>query len=916
LILTSFALRPLAHAQASAPDSATPPATQTTTQTTTSDQSTLTDQSTAGGESSLKLETYTVNGYSKSLEESLNTKRASNDDIEVITSEDVGKYPDTNLAESLSHLPGVTTDYLFGEGERVSILGTDPNLNRVLLNGEPVSSSDWYVLDNQSRQFNYLLLSPDVINTATVYKSWEPKLLEGSVGGTVDVTTRNPLDLAPLVVAASVTGDYNDRSDHKTASEDLMFSWRNDAKTFGILVGGEDNREYLRRDGVEALSEQNNANFGANGPVTGQPATPFVTDEVVNSAIFEQLRQHQGGNFAVDFKPNDQLTIEFTGMYVKQTMDNVNFSYYVFPGDNWSGANTVSNANVSNGVLDSYSITHGLLVLDDFNRAAQIKTQDYDAKVTYKGDNFDVTTNFGFTRATGGTQHQFFAENLIPINANLSEGISQSSFTVTGVPDARDPTGANVANGGDFPTIGAGNFFGNIASNPEVDDERWVQMDLDIPMKGVLKHFLAGLRFSDHAAGQTGNVVTVPNAGSVSTNLISTLGLTEAPSNFLSGLNGVTPSMAQHLIQNGYGSVANFVANLPAAGNAGATPGESMLQYFNTQPPSSAAVFTSTPTFTLDERINAGYLEGTFADGPLSGNFGARFVETTTTSSSFKIQGTQTSLETNSNTYTNALPAVNVVYDAGNDQLVRFGVSEAIARPNTSAEANYVELFDQTLAGVGGNADLKPYESVNMDLDYEWYFTKDSTVEAELFYRDISNYILNQTGPEQWTDFSQPGDPTETYEITRPTNGGAATAQGVSLSYQQALPMGFGAQVNYTLMHTKSANGPLPFSSRDQVNISPYYENKWGVIRLVYSWRDDYKSNSFNGTQGVFTAPYAEFDANAEIYITKNISLQLAATNLLDETYRQYFKNTNATNLFADAYKTGRTYSVSAHFQY
>ncbi len=106
------------------------------------------------------LDQFVVMGYINSLQKSLNTKRASNDNVDVITAEDTGKFPDLNLAESLSHIPGVTVDRLFGEGERVSILGTDPNLNRVLLNGEPISSADWYVLDNSSRQFDYLLISP------------------------------------------------------------------------------------------------------------------------------------------------------------------------------------------------------------------------------------------------------------------------------------------------------------------------------------------------------------------------------------------------------------------------------------------------------------------------------------------------------------------------------------------------------------------------------------------------------------------------------------------------------------------------------------------------------------------------------------------------------------------------------------
>ena len=83
--------------------------------------------------------------------------------------------------------------------------------------------------------------------------------------------------------------------------------------------------------------------------------------------------------------------------------------------------------------------------------------------------------------------------------------------------------------------------------------------------------------------------------------------------------------------------------------------------------------------------------------------------------------------------------------------LSRFAVAEVIARPNTSAEANYVQLYDSTLAGVGGNASLKPYESTNIDWDYEYYFAKNSYFAVDLFYKDISNYIVNATNAEQWT---------------------------------------------------------------------------------------------------------------------------------------------------------------------
>jgi iron complex outermembrane receptor protein len=895
----------LAIAGTAFPQAAAPASTTTTTTTTSSTVA----PSPAPADETVSMGAFVVNGYASSLQESLQTKRQSEDNVEVISAEDVGNFPDTNLAESLSHLPGVSVDYLFGEGERVSIEGTDPNLNRVLLNGEPVSSADWYVLDNQSRQFNYLLLSPDVINQAEVFKTWEPKLLEGSLGATVNVTTRNPLELAPFVFTGNITDAFNDLSRKNEANETAMISWHNDAKTFGIMVGGENLRDYVRRDGVESLAEDTNANLGVGGPLPGQPPGPWVTAEVVNTAEFLQLREHQGGNFAVDFKPTDRLTLEFTGLYTKQTMNNVNFSYYIYPGDNWSGLPNITNPTVTNGVLNSYTINSAPLVIDAFNRAAQIVSQVYDLKAKYRGDNFDLDAQAGYTRATGGTQHQFFGEYFVFANANINESKNSSSFSVTGVPGP-DPTAANLNSGADFSAAGEPSFdYGNIASNPEVDDERWVQIDLTVPLKGALKNIQAGMRFSDHKAGETGSVVSVPGADEVVTPL-SALGVSAAPSNYLSGLPDITSSMSQHVLLNSYGSVANFIGNLPE-GN-----GQTLLQYFNSTPPQDGAVFTATPTFTIDERINAGYFESSFGDGPLNGNFGARFVETTTTSSSYDLSMTPPTLQTTQSTYTNFLPALNLNYDLGRDQILRFGVSEVIARPDTSQEANFVELYDSTLGGVGGNASLKPYESTNLDLAYENYFTKNSYFAVDVFYKDISNYILNAANPEQWTDYSLTGHPTETYEITRPTNGGAATSEGATVSYQQSFIYGFGITANYTLMHTSSSSGPLPYSSKNQFNISPFYENKWGFIRVTYAWRDDYESSSFNGQSAIWTAPYGRFDASAQINITKNLAIILAATNISNETYHQYFKNNAAASVLADEYKFGRGYSAAIHWNF
>ena len=348
-------------------------------------------------------------------------------------------------------------------------------------------------------------------------------------------------------------------------------------------------------------------------------------------------------------------------------------------------------------------------------------------------------------------------------------------------------------------------------------------MDATVPLKGALKNLQAGLRFSDHKAGQTGLVESVPGADEVTTPL-SAIGVSAAPGNYLSGLPNITRSMAdpRHL-RTPTARSPTFIGNLPE-GN-----GQTLLQYFDGKPPQDGAVFTATPTFTIDERITAAYAESSFSDGPLSGNFGARVVETTTTSASYNLSTPTPTLQSTQSTYDNFLPAVNLSYDLGQNQILRFGVSEVIARPNTAAgRADWVELYDSTLSGVGGNASLKPDQSTNIDVAYENYFAKNSYLAVNVFYKDISNYIVNAATAEQWTDYGLPGHPTETYEITRPENGGAATSEGATFSYQQTMTNGLDLPANYTIMHTSSANGPLPFSSKDEFNISPVLREQVG----------------------------------------------------------------------------------------
>src|SRR6202047_4514020 len=154
------------------------------------------------------VEEVVVHGYRASVRESLEAKREATGVEEVITAEDVGKFPDKNLAEALQRVPGIVTNREFGEGERINLRGTPTTLTKTTLNGHALATADWFILDqlNSTRAFNYLMLPADLIGKVKVLKSAEADVEEGGIGGTVDVETRNPLDLQPFTAYAQGQG--------------------------------------------------------------------------------------------------------------------------------------------------------------------------------------------------------------------------------------------------------------------------------------------------------------------------------------------------------------------------------------------------------------------------------------------------------------------------------------------------------------------------------------------------------------------------------------------------------------------------------------------------------------------------------------------------------------------------------------
>ncbi|HJU41054.1 MAG TPA: TonB-dependent receptor plug domain-containing protein, partial [Tahibacter sp.] len=282
----------------------------------------------ASGESrgTQELEEVVVKGIRQSLKASLDTKREAEAVVEAITAEDIGKFPNTNVAEAMITVPGVTIDRRFGQGERVSIDGTDPSLNLSFIDGHPVAQSIWLYGEQPNRGFDYTLIAPEILGRLEIYKSPEARLPEGSIGGTIFMHTRKPLDLDAGAISGSVGYSYSDQASKGKPNASFLYSTKNQEETLGLNVAVQHYEEQVDRQGIEIFGYVPASTFTN---ATGVPGDTKVPNSV-NAAWFQQKRERDSATVNLQFKPSDRLEGNLNLLYIKENFDNYNQSVYSF----------------------------------------------------------------------------------------------------------------------------------------------------------------------------------------------------------------------------------------------------------------------------------------------------------------------------------------------------------------------------------------------------------------------------------------------------------------------------------------------------------------------------------------------------------------------------------------------------------
>lgn len=870
-----------------------------------------------------------VTGIRKSIADSIDTKRKASSIVEVLSAEDVGKMPDKNVAESLSRLPGITVDHQFGEGEQLSIAGVEPALNRLTIDGHSVASADWggNPSDRSSRTFNYSLLSPTIISQAIVYKTPEARLQEGAIGASIDVITRKPLDLKPNTIAATGGYEYNGRVEKGSVRGSALYSWHNESGTFGILLGGNYDKQQLARAGVASYWYRTGDALLANAPTTatinGKAISTLTAAEktafsnaryasFLAREYFRQERERIGFNGAVQVKPAENLTLTGTAMVIRGNYDNVSNSMYTYgyEGSRMTAATYKPGVDGSPGVVTSATfsgITSGTGStgqLDTNYRRTRVKNDSYAMLLDWKPGGWEVTGNAGYTKASGGKDPEYLLD--FRTQQGFTAGADGQNTVVNWQNPASDGSkwlSNYTANGGETITAPDGRtFFGRqIGGIPTQSgftaDKEWfgeVNVKRDVNW-GPVTTLLFGGRYSNHTNSNT----TYTNAIYTNQNFtVADLNPTIRPASLYDGLgtsgNGVPfVGLDQDAI----------IAALKKYGNFAVDRGLSQGDYW-----------------LVREKIGAGYVQANFEFGKFRGNIGGRFVHTGDQSNYYVSSQNAAKQTVYTLTRTNSddnrfLPSANLIYQAGDQVVLRGSVAKVIARVRYSDLAGSLSLDDSTLSGSGGNPNLKPYAATNFGFSTEWYFAPGSFLAGEVFYRDISNYVGNDVddGPngQGVPILNTATGRTLNYSISRPVNGGKASVTGFSVSGNANLLWGFGIQANYTFADAEtpnSANG-LPFLSRNTVTIAPYFEKGPFQARVSYNRRSKYFYRIGRLQSQDYTAAYRQLDAQISYNLNKAISFTASASNLLDETYYQYSSTPDAPT---SIYKNGRIFSLSA----
>lgn len=768
------------------------------------------------------MEEVVVSGIRGSLERSMDLKREATGVVDAISAEDIGKFPDTNLAESLQRITGVSIDRVNGEGSEVTVRGFGGGNNLVTFNGRQMPSANVAVIggdqnadfaQGNSRSFDFSNLASEAVSGLEVYKTGRASIPTGGIGATINIKTLRPLDDPGFRASVGVKAVRDESvidGDDITPEASGLVTWTDDSETFGVSLFA----SYQERQSASMSATSNYWNIrtfsqfmdptngftDGNTVVSNPPSDPNTLVSVPNDSRWHRsdtTRERTNALVTLQFRPMENLTLTLDSLTAQNSQEeqrndqtnwfNRPFDYVGFD-DNTVVATTVFLQEAIAGAKDT-GFEQQLRAVEDtldsvgFNADWQVSDS--------LSVNFDAHSSTAESKPDGpGGTSSILVSIGAPVVTQHSLDWRRSGFPVQriwiddSVADTRGSFGGTNANGvldaGDLGTQVARTI--SSAQTTDLDEAK-----IDVSWELGLGTLNVGFDSRDVEMQQT-RIQTqqtlgdwgITNPGDVPTNLIETYCQACLFEDFKPTAEGA--------------SLVSFRAN---AGDlyAALSPVYAGL--------GNAVQITNNENNIVEEQIDAFYVQ--FAmDGELGGRpydllLGLRHETTDVTSTSVVVPTTAIvwksdndftseaaasgSTFTATGEYDNNLPSIDFSLDLTDDLKARASYSKTIAR------ASYGNLFNSqtagnpprptALSGVAGgsigNPGLEPLESTNYDLSFEYYYGDSSYFSVGAYSKTIENFIGSGITEQNL------------FGLRDPSSGAAGTRSGEASAQLQAI---------------------------------------------------------------------------------------------------------------------------------
>lgn len=822
----------------------------------------------------------------------LEVKRESDVMLDAISAEDMGKFPDANLAEALQRIPDVAIDRDGGEGRYVTIRGLGPEFNSVLFNGRRMATTE------NTRAFSFDTIASDMVSEMHVYKTQGAALREGGIGGTVDVRTARPLSLDGLTIRGTLKGLYDDNAESTDPQASLIVSNTFNDDKFGALLGltyqERNNRTYSTNTGsirTKGVFTQRDPWAYTNLGYADDEGRGLFRPVELNRSVKDESRERFGINGVLQFQPTDDLDITVDYVYSKfdvKSRDNIASNWFWTVDAPKSQADNLSPSERDrilahsltevdeNGVLTRFS--HGMGFVDG-NGNPSATAQAYNRSDTFRptesqllGFNVNYSLNDDITLTVDGAWSKAETDNKgdnrrRSLETNVQGGVVVDlSGDVPYIEQGLDTLVA-VPENAQYLQIRRQFDYGNDNSAENYE----LRADLDIVMNDSL---IVRTGVSFESSEKTSADYMTPND-------VQTMYHQVAGGFFL------TPDAYSQVV-DGIISVDSTKLGQPAETNNDIFAIGTGLDAYMNDPATLAAVLAQDPgskdrydafiknggfsavetgdSWTVDEQVSSFYVEANYdfligdLESVLTG--GLRYTNTKITGTGLSRvitdiveitcptpqeiacleptyangQGADgLSLETVDNSYDNFLPSLNLKVDLSDDMILRLGASETLTRPyleDMAPKFRPTTIQQDVRSASSSNSALTPYTAFNLDASFEWYFGEGSLLGLTAYKKDVDDFIVRGQ-VDNVTVESIASSQYQDFTVNMPVNGESVSITGATFNLVQTFESGLGYQFNYTYTDSdKEFDG----TSFDETNVAiPGLGNSMNIVGFYES---------------------------------------------------------------------------------